>query len=187
MSFRPRKCSSTVASVADVSFQLPHNPDDFLRKPIVNEDGKGLFTDQGETPPPTPDTPFAAPQDTSGQPAYRPNYDTVVPHRGTIILVLGVLGIVGAVASVILALRGAYLSFTILDYSVVVAATNLGLTFTAAGRGRIDLRGMKLGAVDPTGRTMTLCGYWLGVVGTLVSLGVCLVFLQKIIAPLFTG
>lgn len=160
--------------MADVSFQLPHNPDDFLRKPIVDDTGNNLFADAEETPPSAPETPYAAPQDTSREPAYRPVYATALPHRGTLILVLGLLGLIGSGLSLVAAIWNYHL----------VATLSLALSLTAAARGRIDLRGMKQKAIDPVGRTATTWGYLTGVLGTLVSIGICLEFLRKAVFTL---
>jgi hypothetical protein len=67
------------------------------------------------------------------------------PHRGTLILVLGILGVVGVCAP-------------------------LGIVAWIMGSG--DLKQMDAGAMDPSGRSMTNAGRICGIVATaLMALG----------------
>jgi high-affinity nickel permease len=62
---------------------------------------------------------------------------------------------------------------------VLVIAT-LTLGGTAWMLGRHDLRAIRSGAMDPTGMKMTRQGHRLGVVGTLISVGVIVAFVGSL-------
>jgi len=65
----------------------------------------------------------------------------VAPHRGTMILVLGILGL--------------------------VACGPLGIAAWIMGKN--DLAAIKAGRMDPAGKDMTQIGYILGIVGTILT------------------
>lgn len=108
------------------------------------------------TPPPGspasggPVNPYSAPPSFAGDAAYqsRPNYGT--PHRGTTVLVLGILGVTCC--------------FICAPIAWIM--------------GNNDMKAINNGTMDPTGKTQTQVGMILGIIGTI--LGGCGIVLQII-------
>ncbi|MBX3356152.1 MAG: hypothetical protein KF724_10715 [Phycisphaeraceae bacterium] len=82
------------------------------------------------------------------------------PHRGTLVLVLGILGLVTTCAP------------------IGVVAFFLG---------RADLKAMDTGVMDPTGRGMTQAGYICGIIALCLLVLTLLVFVVAAIMPLFAS
>jgi hypothetical protein len=78
-----------------------------------------------------------------------PMYTTGKPHRGTLVLVLGILAIV---------------------FNICLVPGVLAWTF-----GNQDLKEMDAGMMDPSGRGMTQAGKIMGIVGTVLVLIIAVV------------
>jgi hypothetical protein len=98
----------------------------------------------------------------------------LLPHRGSLILTLGIISIVTGTVGALICFFGGFI------------AIGLGITATLMGRG--DLRQIDAGSMDPDGRGQTKAGVICGIVGmvcgTLVLLlcGVYLAFVFVIAA-----
>ena len=149
----------------------PNDPR-FQPPPLRDDAGNNLFADpdapvQAEaadgqpvaTPPPTAaaDHLFAPPSAVAGEDqAYQPHYETTHPHRGFLLLVLAVAGLAGDTAFLLLFTGG------IFGLVGLVAIVPAGIAFVL---GRADLAGIRQGAIDPSGRQLTLIALWLGLAG----------------------
>lgn len=158
-----------------MSFQYPAHPNTGRTDPFVGPDGKNPFAESDAPSQPAPDNPYSVPAGEGGI-SYRPSYEAVCPHRGRTVFWLGVSGCVCVAAAALSAgalwaipsqattLAGAFWPV------LTIAALTLG--GTAWMLGRHDLHAIRAGAMDPAGRKMTRQGHRLGVVGTLISVGV---------------
>jgi hypothetical protein len=166
-----------------MNFQYPAHPNTGRTDPFVGPDGKNPFADADASSPPTPDSPYAVPAGEGGI-SYRPIYEAVCPHRGRTVFWLGASGCVCVAAAAMSA--GAL-------WAIPSAATTLAGAFcpvliiaalTAGGTawmlGRHDLTAIRSGAMDPTGMKMTRRGHRLGVVGTLIAVGVVATFVASL-------
>ena len=107
-------------------------------------------------PPDASDNPYASPQ----APAYlpgKPGDYTANPHRGGVILAMGIVSLVVMLASL-------PLSFCCFPVGIFLAACNLGLSIPAWLMGRHDLQAISAGAIDLMGRGTTQFGNVLGIV-----------------------
>ena len=98
--------------------------------------------------------PYASPRESAGWPAAR-GYERFPPHRGGLILGLGISGVVISVIGFLLC--------------AVLPVFALGLSIPAWVMGRNDLRAIDAGAMDPTGRGSTMAGMVMGIVGTVLG------------------
>ncbi len=128
--------------------------------PFEDEHGKNPFAD-GEPPgkPSGDDNLFGAPQ--VAEPAFQSaSYERFLPHRGGLVLTCASIGV---------ALLGG------LFCCPLTIAASLPFSLAATLMGRQDLRAMKRGAMDDSGRTSTLVGVGLGLV-TLLVVFVCAIW-----------
>jgi hypothetical protein len=166
-----------------MSFQYPAHPNTGRTDPFVGPDGKNPFAD-GETPSQaTPDNPYAGSAGEGGI-SYRPQYEAICPHRGRAVFWLGTSGCICVAAAAMSAgalwaipnaattLAGAFCPV------LIIAALTLG--GTAWMLGRHDLNAIRSGAMDPAGLKMTRQGHRLGVVGTLIAIGVVATFIANL-------
>ena len=100
-------------------------------------------------------TPYQAGQATSG-------HTNLQPHRGPVVLTLGILGLV---------------------FNICGIPGILAWIF-----GSSDLKQMKAGLMDPEGEGITKAGYILGIIGTcLAALGIIAGILYFVVILLFVG
>ncbi|MDX1948037.1 MAG: hypothetical protein SFU86_21740 [Pirellulaceae bacterium] len=141
---------------------LKPNDPRFVRPTITDEAGHNRFADgaNGATPPaPASDNLFAAGSDAaSAERPYQPRYETLAPARGVWLLVAGMLGLAGAASSAA-SLSGVLVLGWFLPLAGTVAAA------TAWFLAHHDLQAMHTGAIDPSGRPLTLLAMWLGIAG----------------------
>ena len=158
----------------------PNDPR-FQRPPLRDAAGNNVFADpeapvqaepaDGQPLPanPVPDHPdnlFLAPAaDTGPEPAYQPQFETTQPHRGVLLLVLGVVGLAGS-GGVALVMTG-FVWGLIGLLGIVPAATAWLL-------GLADVKAMRSGAMEPSGLVQTRVAMWLGAAGVIVCFGVVL-------------
>ncbi len=169
-----------------MTFQYPAHPNTGRTDPFVGPDGKNPFADSDAPDAPSPlasDDPYAVPAGEGGI-SYRPIYEAVCPHRGRTVFWLGASGGVCAAAAAMFvgslwAIPSAATTIASAFCPVLVIAT-LTLGGTAWMLGRHDLRAIRSGAMDPTGMKMTRQGHRLGVVGTLISVGVIVAFVGSL-------
>jgi hypothetical protein len=129
------------------AYQFPHDP----KRP-------NPFADSGAPTVPAGDQPYAAPagpqEDVDASEFYQ-----AVPHRGVMLLLLGIFGLVGV-----------FLSGWAGFYCLPLGLVNLGLTIPAWIMGRGDLKAIRRGAMDASGRGMTQAAWILGFIGTGLSI-----------------
>lgn len=106
-----------------------------------------------------PDTPFsndpyASPHSSGYNPEVAGHYDSVVPHRGGVLLSLGIAGAL---------LSG--IGLVAILFCVPLNIFSLVFSVPAWMMAKHDLRGMAVGAIDPEGRGRTRTGYALGMLG----------------------
>jgi hypothetical protein len=125
------------------------------------------FADDARDPPPprfdpAGRNPYSAP--TQYQPADQQyGYQMALPHRGPVILTLGILGLLGSLASFLCCLP--------------IGVVNLALTLPAWLMGRSDLKAIDAGAMDSSGRGTVMAGFVLGIIGTVLTLLVLIVII----------
>ena len=95
---------------------------------------------------------------------YQPRYEVSQNHRGVLLLVLSLVALAGTVMGVT-TLSGVFMTGWMLSALAIVPAACAWLL------GAKDIRAMKLGAMDPSGLTMTRVAMWLGAIGVLGSIG----------------
>ncbi len=121
-------------------------------------------------PPPKPsDNPYASPQAPAYMPG-RPHDYTAAPHRGGVVLALGILSLAGLLFS----MPTGFCCFPIGGF---FAGCNLALSIPAWMMGRADLQALAVGAIDPSGRGVTQTGYVLGIVSTIGNMLVIIITL----------
>jgi hypothetical protein len=167
-----------------MTFQYPAHPNTGRTDPFIGPDGKNPFADRDATSQPTADSPYAVPAGEGGI-SYRPSYEAVCPDRGRTVFWLGISGCVCVAAAAMSAgalwaipntattVAGAFCPI------LIIAALTLG--GTAWMLGRHDLHAIRSGAMDPAGMKTTLRGHRLGVVGTVISVGVIAIFVAKLL------
>jgi hypothetical protein len=96
---------------------------------------------------------------------YQPEYETTQKSRGGLLILIASLGLAGALIGVIALLDIFPSGYFATLISVVPAASAWLLA-------REDLKTMRLGAMDDSGRQRTVLAYWLGLFGLLACVGV---------------
>lgn len=154
-------------------FKYPEHPLSNRGDPFRDEQGQNPFAD--EAPPASaPSANPYAPTGAGDQPAYRPEYEATLPHRGRIVFRLGLWGCLGT----LLGAAGGMVVF-LTDRSAggielsLWAALLLGgacLAWPAWLMGRSDLAAMRAGAMDREGWRQTRRGHALGAAGTVIAL-----------------
>lgn len=99
---------------------------------------------------------FATPAATADEPAYQPRYETNLKHRGILLLILAIVGLAGDGALLMTVLAG---PFGLIGLAAIIPAAAAWIV------GQGDLRAMRQGAMDDSGRTMTRVAMWLGLAG----------------------
>lgn len=144
----------------------PNDPR-FQKPSITDAAGQNRFSegdpaaalDQGEA-----GDAFAAGAAAGARP-YQPQYEVTQQSRGRMLLTIAGLGLAGAVLGLI-ALAGVFpTGYFATLISVVPAATAWMLAYQ-------DLKAMRLGAMDDSGRSRTRLAYWLGLFGLIACLGI---------------
>ena len=166
-------------------FEYPKHPNTGRTDPFHDEQGRNLFADDGPQAE-TNENPYGV----SGQDAaltYQAHeYETVFPHRGRRVFGLGITGAImaslGATGTVacFLSLGGG----SLLPLSAGLLILGLPLAWSAWIMGRHDLRAIRAGAMDETGRRKTRLGHVLGMAGTLIAIApviVAILLLLKVI------
>jgi hypothetical protein len=149
------------------SFEGEHDP----RERNFAGSGKNPFADDVQSGP-AKENPYAPPE--AQQRAYHPgDYEAVLPHRGGLVLSLGLAGLLSGL--------------TALVCCGPLAIVSLALTIPAWMLGRGDLHSINAGAMDPSGRGMTMAGYVLGIVGTLITLLIALVMIGIFVVALLNS
>jgi hypothetical protein len=93
----------------------------------------------------------------------------MLPHRGAMVLVFGILGLAFAFPSIC---------------CVFTAIGSLGFSLTALILGHLDLRAMREHRMDPEGMGLTRGGWICGIIGTVVSIGLLLLNAMFLIVSL---
>ena len=155
------------------SFQLPRNPDDFRKPSITDEQGKNRFAEaDGEldSSAPLSDNLFTSPQ-ADDQPAYQPDgYLPALRHRDSLIFSLSIIALLGTAASV-----------WALMYNQPFAIVNLALTLPPLIMGHLDLKAIKAGAMDPSGRQITKIGFSIALLCTAATAILITIWLVQLI------
>ena len=166
-----------------MSFQYPAHPNTGRTDPFVGADGRNPFADSEAPQEAAPDDPYTVPMGDGGV-SYRPSYEIVCPHRGRTVVWLGASGCVAASAAVasvaaLWAIPSAItnIAAALCPLLVIVAVTLGG---TAWMFGHHDLYAIRAGAMDPAGIKLTKRGHRLGIITTLVSVGVVAVFITAV-------
>ena len=172
----------------DDSQDLPTNPSDLLRKPIVGEDGVNPFAESGPAPAES-DNLYHAPASDDG-PVYQPTgYVPALVSRSGRIFRFGLWGlIVSLVAAVTLAVAIPFagrsqLGGVAVTFAFLAALTDLALTLGACILGLNELKAIRAGAVMDSDRTQTRRGMILGLIGTLIAIATAGVFAYLFILP----
>jgi len=138
-------------------------PDGRFRRPsVVDDQGRNRFGDEGEAAQTKPSDDVLAPPVDDVEPVYQPHYQAFVPHRGGLILSLGIFGF--AISSLLLLAFVNY-AFLGLAASFFGIALSLGISVIAYH----DLKGMSLGAIDERGHNGTLLGFRFALAGVFVG------------------
>lgn len=139
------------------------------------EPGQCPFCEEPLGAPPRPLAPYEE-QHEWEQPVKRRRRDEE-DHRGTLILVLGILSIV----------IGAALSCPCYIIAFVTAAIGLGLGLPAVVMGRTDLQRMKRYEMDPSGHGITQAGMICGIVGASISALILMLYVAIVILLVVSG
>ena len=129
------------------------------RDPFSDERGSNPFADDGQdVAPPDSEDPYTPTATESYR--HRPgDFETILPHRGRLILGLAIVGLLAAV----LGIPAWYFQSTHLGF-LALAATLPACIFAVS-----DLRAMRMGAMDPSGYRTTIWGGYLGLLGSGVA------------------
>lgn len=130
------------------AYQFPEDP----QRP--NPFADNLLPTQSEG-----NNPYAAPQGPATQGAYGEYYQTT-PHRGGMLLAMGIIGVLGVLLSLPFA-------FCCMPLGAGIALLNFGLTVPAWLLSRNDMKALQAGALDPSGRGVTQAAFILGLCGTI--------------------
>jgi hypothetical protein len=109
---------------------------------------------------PSKENPYASPRQTAA-PHVELHDQWSTPHRGGLILGLGISGVVLGVLG--------------LMCCALLPVIGLGLSIPAWVMGRRDLQAIVAGTMDPTGQGPTRSGMILGIIGTVLG-GLCVLF-----------
>tara|TARA_B100000686_G_scaffold178328_1_gene185224 strand:+ start:577 stop:1074 length:498 start_codon:yes stop_codon:yes gene_type:complete len=109
---------------------------------IPHQNAVDDFASETSTPSPNPFAPSSAPVPWEQSGAPEVDYQNVLPHRGTLVLVMGILS-----------------WFLCCVFGIV-----------AWYLGSQDIKQMNAGRMDPSGLTLTKAGYWIGVCSVLLQL-----------------
>ena len=141
-----------------MSYQFPKHPGQPRPNPFAGADGNNPFADSSSPPAPADANPYAA----SGAPAMLATsavppqeFETTLAHRGGTVFWFGLIGLLGSTAGI-----------PCLYFMLPVPIFSLSLSIPAWLMGRNDLRAMKSGAMDSSGRRQTRAGYVMGLIGT---------------------
>lgn len=154
------------------SFNLPRNPADFRPPPIRTDKGVNLFADaESVVEAVLSENAYAPPTDTGG-PTYRPaNYETTIPHRGGLVLGLGITGhvtlVLGIALLVVLGLVEGIEAPIIISPVLIF---NLIFTLPAWVMSWLDMKAIEAGAMHGEGSRKTRLGGWLGILATFLTL-----------------
>ena len=145
----------------------PNDPR-FQKPSIVDAEGQNRFGEGQPAGEASKDSPagdaFAAGSAAEERP-YQPQYEVTQKSRSGVLLLIASLGLVGAFLGLI-ALVGIFpLGYFATLISVVPAATAWLLAYE-------DLKTMRLGAMDDSGRQRTKLAFWLGLFGLLGCVGI---------------
>ncbi len=142
---------------------------------FVGPDGKNPFADAQVPQPLAASSPaaggniFSPPQVQLSAPA--DHYETTLPHRATYVWRLGVLGLGGVVfGTLALGLVLWLLLSELWSLSLIVTSAAMVVCLMAWTMGRVDLRAIRAGAMDPSGLRRTAWGTWMGLAGFLLGL-----------------
>jgi hypothetical protein len=89
--------------------------------------------------------------------------DNYAPHRGGMVMALGIIGLVIILLEIV-----GYLVF--LPVGIPLSIVGLVLGIMAWVMGGNDLKQMNAGTIDPDGRGMTMGGYVCGIIGTVLRI-----------------
>jgi hypothetical protein len=156
-------------------------PDDRLKRPALTDaQGRNLFADQtpkeelnasqqdpSETNAPLLAAPAYDPVAQSG-PSYRPQYETILPHRAPSLLRMSVIGFIFTL--------GLVLPFITIyaGYGLLFGFLGVMLCMVTALQAYQELTGMSNGAIDASGRDLMIIAYCLAMGGVLIGLAVML-------------
>jgi hypothetical protein len=139
---------------------------------------------------------FAAPSESASsrrRPAYQPyGYETTLPHRGGLVLALGIVGLVLSLLGGLGGLAGWSGSFdmqsTLFLFGLApLSFLSLGSSLPACILASHDLSAMQAGAMDAAGKTRTRVGYWLGLCSMLTSGAMAAIVIWGIIWLIVAG
>ncbi|HXG12973.1 MAG TPA: zinc-ribbon domain-containing protein [Gemmataceae bacterium] len=105
-------------------------------------------------------------EDDYRQPMRRRRRSRGEPHRGTLILILGI----GSIACLVLGLIATLL---VGPFSIILFLPGLGVGIPSWAMGGRDLSKINARRMDPEGKSMTMAGYIMGIVGTILN-GLCM-------------
>lgn len=139
---------------------LKPNDPKFTRPSLQDAGGKNLFAEGGGT---ESNQPSASTNDniyssSAANVPYQPHYEVSQGHRGVLLLVLACTGLVGSLIGISSLTQMWVLGWVFSLLAIVPACCALVL-------GWHDLRAIRMGAMDPRGRNLTLIAFWLGALG----------------------
>ncbi|HEV3143180.1 MAG TPA: hypothetical protein VGZ47_04775, partial [Gemmataceae bacterium] len=144
-------------------------PDEYIGKKVRCSDCNGTFV--SEKPPAKAPPRAAQPDDVSDDdvPVRKRSRESMEPHRGTLILILGIAGLAGFVVIGVLSIVPGILAWI---------------------WGNQDLKKMDAGTMDPEGRSNTSLGKILGMIGVIINgvgllIGCVLVILWLVVGIAF--
>lgn len=105
---------------------------------------------------------------------YQPRFEVSQGHRGTLLMVLAVTGLVGSLFGIASLAEIWVLGWVFSFLAIIPAGCALGL-------GWQDLRAIRMGAMDPSGRNQTQIAFWLGALGVFSSVAMDAVVLYFVI------
>lgn len=108
-----------------------------------------------------PHNPYASPSSDAGWQTDAPEtFSSMLPHRGTLILTLGLLGMIGALVG---------LPVIFCCPCLPIGLLSVAASLPAAIMGNIDLKAIQAGAMDPQGRGTTQAGRVCGIIGVVIA------------------
>jgi hypothetical protein len=178
-------------AVAMSKFKFPRNPGVGREDPFEDERGKNPFGDDAKADPRTDDVggpsdgnPYAAQEQATTQPYEPADYETFLPHRGSLVFWFGVVGAglqIVAIGMVVIAVWWTEEFLNGVVFGLPGQLLGLAVSVPAWVIGHSDFRAIEAGAMDSEGRRATRAGLRLGIAGSVSGVTQLLLYLGLLI------
>ena len=146
-----------------MSYQFPNHPGQPRPNPFAGADGKNPFADSASPPASGAESIDANPYGASNSAAVTVSqpqeFEAILSHRGSTVFWFGLSGVLATIVG----------SLCLFWVWLPVSIFALCFSIPAWLWGRHDLRAMRAGAMDNSGRRPTRAGYVMGIVGSLAA------------------